>query len=881
MKKQLFVLIVFVLSIITIDVKAEIKETDTVKIGDTGYSNLTAALKKVKNDTPTTITVLKNFEDNITIGEKQDVVLELDGHTISNKADKQLINNKGKLEIKNGTITSDAGSGMIDVASSGKLTVIGATLKATGKRQAIYNNGGTVEISGNSEIESATDERATIRNLNNGTITIVDGTVIAKASYAIYNEKGTLNIGVKDDVYNKVTPQIQGKTYGIIANSKFNIYDGTITGEKCHVGTATTSNTPKTADDKDLTKVNEIEEDSVKETNEENTYLTYNLNSVNRIKIIFEPNGGTISKNYKWMYIGNPIGTLPEPEKQDHEFDGWFTSSTGGDRIDETTEPDQATTYYAHWTYVDPNSVASVEGKEGTMSLKDAIATGGKITLLKNVIITENLFMNKEATLDLNGHTITLKGKSFSVTEKVTINDSSDNQTGRITSDADYTIVVGKNDESTNGDLTLKGGTLENYGIGGVVYSYENLVIDGATLKATASSDNGYTVIIRKTLTMNSGTVYSSNQRAIQVATNATFTMNGGLVKTDAGEQAVNLYGDCSAVINGGTIEGLSTNGAGIAMFGNTELTVNGGTIKGYDMAIAGNGRVDSANANITINGGNMVATDGVGIYLPQRTSTTIINGGNISGPTGIEIRAGNLIVNDGYIIGTSPTYEAEKNDNGTTTKGAAIAVAQHNTQQPINVTVKGSTLRAVVPLTEVNPQNNPPEALDLITIDVTQGDFESTGDTTIDTDSTIPVVQFITGGVYSADPTKYVKDGYKAVSVNDKFEVTKIYNITIAQDSTNLITIDSLQKAYKEGVTAQVIEKTGYETIVEVTDTNGNKIKVNDNKFIMPDSDVTIKVTYKEIINPNTGDNIIKYIVLLIVSSIGFGILLKKVLKA
>ena len=250
MKKQLFVLIVFVLSIITIDVKAEIKETDTVKIGDTGYSNLTAALKKVKNDTPTTITVLKNFEDNITIGEKQDVVLELDGHTISNKADKQLINNKGKLEIKNGTITSDAGSGMIDVASSGKLTVIGATLKATGKRQAIYNNGGTIEISGNSEIESATDERATIRNLNNGTITIVDGTVIAKASYAIYNEKGTLNIGVKDDVYNKATPQIQGKTYGVIANSKFNIYDGTITGEKCHVGTATTSNTPKTADEK-------------------------------------------------------------------------------------------------------------------------------------------------------------------------------------------------------------------------------------------------------------------------------------------------------------------------------------------------------------------------------------------------------------------------------------------------------------------------------------------------------------------------------------------------------------------------------------------------------------------------------------------------------
>ena len=77
------------------------------------------------------------------------------------------------------------------------------------------------------------------------------------------------------------------------------------------------------------------------------------------------------------------------------------------------------------------------------------------------------------------------------------------------------------------------------------------------------------------------------------------------------------------------------------------------------------------------------------------------------------------LIINDGNITGTSNTYEVKENGNGTTTKGAAVAVAQHNTKQPIIVMINGSNLKAIVPLTEVNPQHNPPEALELIEIEV------------------------------------------------------------------------------------------------------------------------------------------------------------------
>lgn len=890
MKKNImFILVLF--SIVFIPFKVNAADP-VVKIGDKTYTTLNNAIKAAPSETKTTITVLKDFSENVTIANNKDIILDLNGYTLSNAKDATVITNNGILEIKNGTITSDAGSGMINNNKDAVFVMDSGNLIATGTRQALYNDAGNVTISGSAYLESATEERATLHNKNSGIVTITGGTIVANNSYAIYNEKGTLNIGVKNDAFDKSSPIIQGATYGVVANNKFNFYDGIIKGVTYSIGkTSNTGNTPTVSDDIGETKVEDYEEDSVKELNEEAidgvTYktFTYELDNTNRIKIIFDPNGGEINKNYKWMYIGNPIGILPKPSRVNYTFDGWFTSATEGSQINENTKPVEPTTYYAHWTYVDPATVASVEGVEGTMTLKDAFAHGGNITLLKDVIITESLSMDKVSNLDLNGHTISLKNKRIEITEKVTIDDSSENKTGKITSNANFTIIVGEENNPTNGNLTVKGGTIENLGEYGAIFNYETLEIDGGTIQATSNATNGYTVYNLKNLTMKSGTVYSTNRRAIQVYENSTFTMDGGLVKTDStGEQVVNLYGNCSATINGGTIEGLGNNTAGIAMFGNTNLTVNGGTIKGHAMAIAGNGNEVSGNANITVNGGTMVATDGVGLYLPQRDSITMINGGEISGPTGIEIRAGTLIVNDGNITGTNDTYEVKKNDSGTTTKGAAIAVAQHNTKQPIVVMINGGNLKSVVPLTEVNPQHNPPEALELIEIVVTQGNFESTGDESVKTLDDISIEPFISGGTYTTDPSDYVKDGYGVVPVPEGFEVTEVHNITVDQNSTDLIKLNETKAPYKKKVEIKEIkEKLGYYAKVEVYDTNGNKldIEVTNNKFIMPDQDVVLKLVYKKMINPETGDNIYLNILLLIISTIGLSVITKKTKRA
>ena len=874
MKKKILFLIVVLFAFI-INVKAESTTTDptlaVAKVNDTYFLNLSGAINDYEGE-EYTIVLLKDTSELITIPNGKKIVLDLNNHTLSNtpkNTKDPVINNNGTLEIKNGTVTTDAKAGVINNNSKGILTVNGANIYATKLRQALYNKGGQAYIKGNSSLEAVSTERAAVHNLDNGKMYIISGNIVSKGYDAVYNEKGTVNIGTKDGDINTDKPTIQGYRNGILlnANQTFNFYDGTIKGITSAIEETGLDDTEDSAV---LKKGNEEIESKIYKT------AHMELDS-NKIKITFDPVGGKSNPNYKIIDKSSSIGELPIPVKADNSFIGWFTEETEGTQINENTQPNKSITYYAHWNYIDPNTVAYVEGGEIT-SLKNALAIGGKVTLLKDVVMNELLLMNKEIEFDLNGHTIDMQDNKVYVYNKVTITDSSEDKKGKITSTADFTMIVGKYQDPINANLIVKGGTIEGLGANGAIRNYETTEIDGGTIVGTATTKSSYVIYNDKDLIMTSGTVLSTNGTAVQTADDSTFTMNGGLVKTDAiNEQAINLSGSCVATINDGTIEAINTNGAGMAAFGNSTLIVNGGTITGYDMAIAGNGNDSNGNVTITINGGTMTATNGIGMYLPQQDSTTTINGGTIQGPTGIEIRASDLIVNSGNIIGTSDTYSVSRNDSGTTTKGAAIAIAQHNTKKPIKVVINGGNLKALVPLAEGNPQGNPPEAIELIEIEVNQGNFESTGNQSVDAEDNIKINNFIVGGTYTTDPTQYVADGYGVIELNNKFEVTKIHNITIDSNSTNFVTIDNDKHPYKDTVELTVQYKISHETIVEVKDANGNTIEVNDNKFVMPDSDVTIKVTYKDLVNPPTGDDITNNIVLLIICSIGLLMLIIK----
>ena len=140
-------------------------------------------------------------------------------------------------------------------------------------------------------------------------------------------------------------------------------------------------------------------------------------------------------------------------------------------------------------------------------------------------------------------------------------------------------------------------------------------------------------------------------------------------------------------------------------------LTIDGGNFEGNYYAVVGNGT--RHGTYITINGGyfsGIHENDNLGIYQPQ-DGTLIINGGEFKGySSAIEVRSGVVKINGGKFITTSKSYDCVPNGNGTTTTGAALAIAQHTTNKPITVVIKGGEYQAfgeAVKLSVSNPQNN------------------------------------------------------------------------------------------------------------------------------------------------------------------------------
>ena len=66
----------------------------------------------------------------------------------------------------------------------------------------------------------------------------------------------------------------------------------------------------------------------------------------------FKGNSGTVTQSSKIIIFGKKYGTLPTPTRTGYNFDGWYTSSTGGSKkTQETTVTSVSSeTLYAHWT---------------------------------------------------------------------------------------------------------------------------------------------------------------------------------------------------------------------------------------------------------------------------------------------------------------------------------------------------------------------------------------------------------------------------------------------------------------------------------------------------------------------------------------------------
>ena len=280
---------------------------------------------------------------------------------------------------------------------------------------------------------------------------------------------------------------------------------------------------------------------------------------------------------------------------------------------------------------------------------------------------------------------------------------------------------------------------------------------------------------------------------------------------------------DITVTIESGTMKGCD---CGIFVAGiNSKLVVNGGYIEGTNgFGVSGNGSMSNNNTTsecgpttITINGGKIIG-GGTGIYHPQVGKLTI-NNGEITGKTGVEIRAGELIVNGGTITATGDPTSTDPNGNGTTTVGAAVAIAQHTTKKNIAVTINGGTFTGKAALLESNPQNNGTEYTKNISVNVSGGTFNGVVNKA-DDGSSLGVM----GGTFNTDVTDYVHASPTVKDNNGKYYV----------GNTAKNAVENAESGSFEVLAAS----------------EGEALNVKPGVTIVNNSDVTIKVNDKEVPN-------------------------------
>ena len=139
-------------------------EQAVVSVGAKNYKTLAAAIKAVPDNTKTTITLRNACQEDVVIPAGKNIVLDLNGQTLSNSKDHTITNN--------GTLTIQ-GDGTIDCTTHARGAV---------------NNNGTLTISGGTLTRSVdvpkTNSWYVVNNAKGATMTIDGGEIIGNSTYS-------------------------------------------------------------------------------------------------------------------------------------------------------------------------------------------------------------------------------------------------------------------------------------------------------------------------------------------------------------------------------------------------------------------------------------------------------------------------------------------------------------------------------------------------------------------------------------------------------------------------------------------------------------------------------------------------------------------------
>ena len=817
-------------------------ETAVAKVGNDKYETLQAAVNAATTEN-STVTLLKDVTEDITIPTGVTAMLDLSGKTLTNKAGKHTITveNGGKLNI-----SDSVGTGVVDNTSHGKaaiynkgeVTLNGGTFERSAEKGTYspYSDGGnswytianygTMEINTGVTVENAGGYSSMIRNGGDATadcdLTIRGG-----------NFAGGINT-VKNDSFGVLT--INGGNFSntaqyVIMNwNKAEITAGTF--QTLDTASAVLFTSSYGADANTIGKLS-ISGGEFKHASDTQEMIVdrYDASNSGTAAVTGGRFDADISKYIPSDYVQSADGTV--------------------EKLGES------------------NAVAKV-GDTYYKTLADAVtaADNATVTLLKDVTANVTIPADKTITLNLNGMTLTNVD--------------------------DHTIL-------NNGNLTITGtGRVDNISHAkGALYNKGTVVINGGTFdrsqengmnKGESGQNSWYTIKNVGTMTINDGaTVQTAGNNAAlgkfsSLVSNGYFNTND--YNTNKGlEQPI-------LTIDGGTFRGgLNT----IKNDDRAKLTINGGTFSNYYQAVVQNHNI----AEIT--GGTFTAasdanTETYGIYncgcgADIDLGTLTVSGGTFTGATYAvaEVSSQNAIVNisGGQFAGTKAAIIKSSTSNAT------IAISGGSFSQPVKKDYLDSSLNAELkrasgetPYSYYTSMN---DALAAAKPGDTVTDLKATTELKVtltmkyNDGATADITYNVASGTTITLPTPAHRSGYTfngwydgskfyAAGASYKVSATATLNAswsyissgsssydptysvsTPSKTENGSVTVSPKSASKGDTVTITVKPDSGYvlETLT-VTDKNGDELKLTDKgngkyTFTMPGSKVEVKATFME----------------------------------
>lgn len=631
-------------------------------------------------------------------------------------------------------------------------------------------------------------------------------------------------------------------------------------------------------------------------TNDSVTLKNSTLNVPNGFGIYF-PSSGTLTIdnstiNAKTMGVQVCAGSL--------SINAGSAITVSGDAVPKT-ENDGA---------IQDGAAISIVNRIGYKGLGKIAVTGGTFTAKSgNAAIKAYNWQNQTESNFNASDKVSVSGGTF--TSEVPKNCCAPGFVPKANSDDTYGVEINEDADMAAEVLDAQGNTVGAYDtLADAITAAKN----GETVKLLKDVTENVSISRNLVLDLNGKTLtgkdlVNKNKKHERIA----LTANAGKVEVKNGiiDGRVNAYDSADLTIDADVTVKNSYNGSGYDCFGivvwgdgtfgqngcqTPKLTVNGKVImeKG-GVAISTNG-TDKSCAVVTINDGAVISTteDGA-IYLPSGKLT--MNGGTVSGPTGIQICAGTADItadfklNKGTVTATGTDQRTSKGTgDGLIPDGAAISVVNRNYPNGVpSVTINGGSFSSVnsdAVLAYKWSEGTASEWTDAKTyVKINDGYFTSDPSAYVVNNGSANIVKrdgsegaytytvlarsSLTSGVYLTDPSGALASNYYVSSTaNGVWTVSysapssgggsssssRRYDVSAPSVKHGDVTVSPKTASKGDTVTITVKPDSGYELdTLTVKDASGSKIKVKDKgdgkfTFTMPASKVTVSAEFAEI---------------------------------